>query len=710
MITCKSDNSIIFKSDQYKIYPNRIEQAEYSAIAINDKEIRSNYPGLTANSWKQKRKLFDYPTYQCKHTLLNAIYNLSLEEIDRKIINDSIFSPESIATSTLGYSSILSLALLLPDVCQNSLIQRVRKDRIIQDSGTGGSWPISSDRLVWAIAAWEIYKAKGDKDWLRKSYFIIKNSLDDDLNVIWDYHSHLFKGEASFLNWREQSYPSWMSPIDIYESYSLSNQIIHYKALQVIIKMGSLLNKDTQKYSHISEALKKSINKQFYLGEDQHLSQFKYKNYNLLSDHSDALGESLANIWHVSKESDKQLPITNFGTPCFYPQIPNIPNYHNNTSWPFVQGFWNWAVAENRNTMAVLYGLSSSIRSTGLFLTNKENFEIDNGDFNYTESNSDRNLLSAAASVSNFLHVLMGIRLNAKEMEFKPVIPRELKGKHTLSNLKYQNAILHIEILGFGDKISSFTFDDTAYRRAIIPKDIEGHHKIVIKMNNQIPDGEKVNLVSNQTSPSTPTLSYRKQELHWNQIKNASHYKVYRNGELLLETKDNYMTELSFEYPVEFCVQAVDSLHYHSFLSKPIVLCQSKYEKFLEAEAFQTNQKSSFIVLKKSDPEPYYFQIKAPKRGLYQISFLYANGNGDFDKGDKCVSRSLWQNNGYLGSIVFPQRGKGNWSDYGYSNSFQTKLKKGLNFFKISFEEFNDNMNGIQNAVRIDKIKLLRIE
>ena len=706
---CGSDNNLVFKSNDFKIYPNRIEQGKFKAIANGSKKITSNYPKLKSDKWKLKRHLFDYPAYQSNHEILNAIYNLSLEEIDRKVLGDSIYSNENITSTTLGYSGMLSLALLHPKICQNSLMQRVKNDKIIQDSGTGGSWPISSDRLIWAVAAWDIYKVTGDIDWLRRTFFIIKNSIDDDINLIWNYHSHLFKGEAAFLNRQEQSYPKWMSPTDIYETYSLSNQVIHYKALQILIEMGSLLSKDTQKYKHISEALKKSINNKFRIEGKKHLSQFRYNNYNLVSEHSDALGESLANIWSVGENSVENIPISNFGVACFHPQIPNVPSYHNNSIWPFIQATWNWAAAENKNTKAVLLGLSCSIRSTAMFLTNKRSFLI-NGDFQHTEKDSHAELLSASASISNFLHVLMGIKLTTEELKFEPVIPREFKGKQVLSNFKYNNAILHIEVLGFGNKISSFTFDGTPYKRAVVPKNIEGHHKVVIKMNNEIPMNEKINVVEHSYSPETPILSYKKNQLQWNKINNATHYKVYQNGELLLETKDNYMVEINFKHPVEFCVQSVDSLNQHSFLSEPVLLFESKYEKFLEAEAFQTNRKSHFVVLKKTDKEPYYFQVKAPKSGSYKLSFLYANGNGDVKTGDKCASRSLWQNNGYIGSIVLPQRGKGKWNDYGSSNSFHVKLRKGYNFFKITFEEFNNNMNGEHNDIRIDKIRLLRLE
>lgn len=50
--------------------------------------------------------------------------------------------------------------------CMKSLQARVRNGEVEQDTGTGGSWPISSDRVVWCIAAWEAYCLTGDGDWL----------------------------------------------------------------------------------------------------------------------------------------------------------------------------------------------------------------------------------------------------------------------------------------------------------------------------------------------------------------------------------------------------------------------------------------------------------------------------------------------------------------------------------------------------------------
>jgi len=51
------------------------------------------------------------------------------------------------------------------------------------------------------------------------------------MNVAYDAGTGLVKGESSFLDWREQTYPKWMQPADIYESENLGTNAVHYQAL-----------------------------------------------------------------------------------------------------------------------------------------------------------------------------------------------------------------------------------------------------------------------------------------------------------------------------------------------------------------------------------------------------------------------------------------------------------------------------------------------
>ena len=86
---------------------------------------------------------------------------------------------------------------------------------IVQDTGTGGSWPVSSDRVVWAMAAWEVYKATGDNEILKESLKAIENTLNADMRVVWNPDFKMMRGEQSYLDWREAD----LSALDAAQGY-----------------------------------------------------------------------------------------------------------------------------------------------------------------------------------------------------------------------------------------------------------------------------------------------------------------------------------------------------------------------------------------------------------------------------------------------------------------------------------------------------------
>ena len=74
-----------------------------------------------------------------------------------------------------------------------------------------------------------------------------------------------------------------------------------------------------------------------------------------------------------------------------------------------------------------------------------------------------------------------------------------------------------------------------------------------------------------------------------------------------------------------------------------------------------------------------------------------------------CTIRSLFTNNQYTGVLVMPQRGKDEWSDWVFSNSHTIPLNKGDNILKISFEDWNNNMNVDTNTAMLDYLRLIRL-
>ena len=61
------------------------------------------------------------------------------------------------------------------------------------------------------------------------------------------------------------------------------------------------------------------------------------------------------------------------------------------------------------------------------------------------------------------------------------------------------------------------------------------------------------------------------------------------------------------------------------------------------------------------------------------------------------------------GTIIFPQRGTKEWSNWGFSNKVQTSLKKGNYQIELKLEDYNDNMNQEINQAMLDYIRLIKL-
>lgn len=664
--------------------------------------------------------LSEYPEFISPFPLMNALYKLSLQEMMLDIRADSTFMAGKewggVWTRDISYSIILSLAAIEPEIARKSLMYKVRDGMIIQDTGTGGSWPVSTDREVWALAAWEVYKSTGDTGWLKQAYDIISKSIENDLKVAFNSETGLFYGESSFLDWRKQTYPLWMEPIDIFKSHNLGTNAVFFKTLSVLGEMGIILGIENE-YFVKAEQLKNSINSKLWLDDEGYYGQYLYGHYNYsLSPRSESLGESLCALYDIASDEQKErmfssVPVMEYGITCIYPQIPGIPPYHNNAIWPFVQAYWTWAGARAGNNAVVEHGIASIYRQAALFLTNKENMVAESGDFNGTEINSDYQLWSVAADLAIVYRIIFGLEYEADRLSFRPFVPENYKGSYELKGLKYCQAILDITVEGFGDGITSFSVDGEELSSFYIMNSLSGKHDIHIAMNGK--SGKTVmNLSGSCFAPETPEPEIISGNLKWNPVNGASRYEVLSNGEQIAETSDTSFN-LANGNAGEYQVMAVDDGGNSSFLSKPVQYRIYEESIVLEAESFS---KASFITLygysgkgfvelKKESPV-FSFNIDVPADGSYIIEFRYSNGNGPVNTDNKCVQRSLYCNGVYSGSSVFPQRGRDEWSNWGLSNPLVIALKKGSNKLELRFEDYNNNMNIDENSFMLDFIRV----
>jgi hypothetical protein len=675
--------------------------------------------------WQMSEDISNRPKYTSDQPIVDALFNLSLEEAIKNIEPDSTLRTGAkwggVWTRDVSYSILLAFAYHEPEVAKISLRKKVKRGRIIQDTGSGGAWPVSSDRTTWCLAAWEIYKVTGDKVWLDEVYPIIKNTLDDDYKTIYDDRFGMYSGESSFLDWREQTYPKWMDNRDIFVSHNLGTNVVHYQAHRILAEMAKLKGEDGKVYNERADKIKKGINDYFWMQDKGYYGQFLYGREDLiLSPRYEALGEALAVLFEVADDKKAasiiaKSPLTEFGATCIYPQIPDIPPYHNNGIWPFVQSYWNWAAAKNGNEEVLNHGLASVYRASALFLTNYENMVAETGDFLGTEINSHRMLWSMAGNMAMVHRVFMGMEFKNDGLYFNPVAPKAYGGTKNLSNFKYRNAILDITVKGHGTKIKTVTINGKTAKTAFIPNNATGKQAIIIELaNNDFPNFG-MNKVENHFTLPTVLAKKEGDILTWQSIKNVKEYRIYKNGKLLKITTETQL-QTPDELYASYMVTAVDTKDYEGFASEPMAF--AKDVKTIEAENFATASKlpytnfsgKGFVELTLTKNKEIVMKFEVKKDGMYLIDFKFSNGSGPWNTENKCAIRSLTVNDMYQGVIVMPQRGSDEWSDWGFSNVRKVQLKSGINTIKIHFEDWNNNMNVDVNTAMLDYLRVVKVK
>lgn len=692
-----------------------------------DKELQPDKSG-----WKVDSVAADMPKYHSDQMLVNALYNMAIAEIKSNLRPDSTYRAgkewDGVWTRDVSYSIYLSLAMLDPENSLRSLRAKLKEGKngtiIIQDTGTGGSWPVSSDRVVWAMAAWEIYKITGDKSMLDEAIHAIENTLNDDMRVVWNDTYKLMHGEQSYLDWREQTYPKWMQPKDIYESMCLGTNVMFAEAFKVRDMMigASPANNIVPMWLGIDKEIANSINNNLWIPNMGYYSEYLYGGvYPIQSQAVDNLGQALAIIFDVAnpemaRSIISKTPYTPYGISSVYPQQPDTKPYHNDAVWPFVQAYWNLAAAKAKNMAAVEKGLASMFRAAALFSTNKELFVAHNGDFRGTAVNSDSQLWSCTGMAAMIFRVIMGMDFKPDGISFSPVVPPALSGEKILSDFHYRDANLTIKVIGTGVNIKSFTVNGKEESTRSIPADMKGDVEIVITMDNKVAPKSEINNQPQAWMPSTPIIAWSGEEKGTiENFKEGIAYNITVNSNFLDQTTTS---------TVSFVPQGVYSLMdvvpvlketWSGFTNKPYEYVPANALTVVEADAMgktgtsyikNKEMASRFIETRKDLNPDVDFDVTVDEGGDYFFDVRYANGSGPINTENKCAIRILYVNDAEAGAIVMPQRGIDEWLSTGFSNMIPVKLNAGVN--RLSLRLDIDNMNGEVNTALIRYARIIK--
>ena len=688
---------------------NYVVEGNHAAMAPSTEEIVTTLLSKKGEPmrWVRKNDIYKFGKYTGTSTLETALYNMAVDEMINNFEKDGTLRTGlywgGVWTRDVSYSSLLSLAYMCPDKVRNSLEVKIdRMGRIIQDTGTGGSWPCSSDRVVWALSAWNIYLATGDMEWLQKAYPIIVKSLECDDMVVYNPQTGLYRGESSFIDWREQSYPTWAQPADIYLSECLGTNAAFYGVLKVTADMAAALGhkKDAKKYAQKAEALKQAINDRFWVEEDGFYASYWYGRQNLIrTQHSETLGESFCVLFGIADKERaakviSSMHVGEYGPPIFSPQIVSQPDYHNNGVWPYVTSFWGKAAAKAGNETALMHALACNVRTAALYATNYENYSFNTGNPYTTLINSPNMLWGLSGFMGLFHRTFFGFEFTQEGLSMKPFVPTALAGTRKLEAFPYRNMQLDITVSGSGNEIASCKVDGKD-AEAFIPADWTGKHTVEIVMKGEH-QPSTINMVGYIGMPEMPVVQQNGGKLQWSAIKGAAKYEILKDGQVIAETT-------ACEQPTagngEYQVRAVSAKGVHSFTSEPLrcyddaVVQQMPVDKWLDMTL----------------GEQVKLKVAVPATGWYVVDWEYANGNGEVEQRNHCANRQLYVDGKNVETMVFPQRGLDAWQLYGWSTPVKVYLKKGSHQIALRYQEKNININIDLDKAHVKSLRLTQL-
>ncbi|MBS1168155.1 MAG: hypothetical protein H6R00_4180 [Proteobacteria bacterium] len=306
-------------------------------------------------------------------------------------------------TRDVSYAAYLGLAALDPERAATTLLYKVSPFRdgiavpeglpsdslqIVQDTGSGGSWPVSTDRVSWAFGAEALLNTlhgEARANFADTAFRALSGTIEADRLAAFDPVDGLYRGEQSFLDWRDQTYAPWATDdlTTIATSKALSTNTCHFKALDLAARLAAERGDKTSadRYATWAADLRAAVDRGFWVeAKGLYASITTPDSPAQPVEKFDMLGLSLAILTGIADRDRARrillsYPHVPFGVPVYYPAQPDIFCYHNRAIWPFVTAYELLAAVEVEAVAAVDHAFDSLVRAAALNLDNVENQE-----------------------------------------------------------------------------------------------------------------------------------------------------------------------------------------------------------------------------------------------------------------------------------------------------------------------------------------------
>lgn len=661
-------NSVIVQNETFTLTGDSITEDSVFATASKPDRIETNITMNRLDSlyshvdpervqfvhgrpWRmRKERPAKMPEYESDQPLIDALYNMSIERIDDAIDDNGLFNV-SHNISRLYCSIYLSLACLKPQQSMATLRSMVDRDSIIMQRE--GQWPVVSDHIGWATAAWEVYKVTGDRKWLAYCYHVIEKTLNINRQTLLDNNTGLIHGAgyttSKPLGVRRMT---WMGYNDFFACMSLGNNILTAHAYSILGEMSEELGIEST-YDKDALHLKDAINQHLWNEDKGFYSSFLYgMAFPRQAPITDNTSQAMCVLWGIADDERAEnlianTPVSDKGVNVSYPANNPIEPYFGNSSWATTQAMWNLAAAYVGNENALRRGLGALYRAQALY----QSRGIHMKDVNIDE------LGAGASNVAMELRVLLGMHFKPEGIEFEPFVPEGMPGKKTLTGFSYRNAELNITVEGTGSDIASITDNGEALESAFLPNSIKGRHRIVITMQPGKRTNQKVTIHNDElVLPPTPTVVWEGDTGHIVDFKPGTHYRLCVNGDFS-DLNDSVFVLPDIDCYTEFTVDIAGNVT-SGFMSRPL----SKYHLTPQV----------VFIPNKVEEDTVTVNISVARGGDYLLDIGY-RPTGTLDV------RRISANGHPMGTLVMGGTNKPGSDGLAYSNMVRVKLLKGEN-------------------------------
>lgn len=585
-------------------------------------------------------------------------------------------------TRDIAYATELGLAWLDPERAARSLLFKLSRPKeggeleIVQDTGTGGSWPVSTDRVAWARGAMAVLRVAEHEELRAATVEALAATAARDREHAYDARDGLYRGETSFLDWREQSYPAWTADdtVHIAMSKSLSTNLDHLFLLRSLEELTG--------EEHGADDLALAIDAAFWDGE-------VYRSYLTTeldpapAGQQDLLATSLAVLdLGTHPEALERYPFGPYGPPVIWPQQQLVPVYHNRATWPFVTAYAVLAAREADNGAVFDAGLDALVRGAALNLSHMENFEVatganwlEDGEYSGPVVNSRRQLWSVAGFLGAVAHGAFGLEGDgAGGLTGSPVrsgTPWLTEG----ATLQVGEVLLTLDAGSPALSEGALTeLDDSDWTQLF---------------------GARTPEVGLTGSGDAVTLAFSSTE--------AASFDVYRDGELVESGATSPYSEV-LPADTTACYTVVAHLVHPSQPSEPQCWWGEGYARIQAAlpEDFEV----SGGAYSEDHGRPHYGDWGEPDHtlaarftpahsGRHLVQVVYGNGAGGVSTGiTAAVKRATVSEVGTgeelgVGTLVMPHLGEGDWGTWSESSFVEVELQAGVEVEVLLSEGWN---------------------